>query len=63
MRNELKSATEKAKKEYLENICKENMEFQRTGGYNLMYIKTKELRWKETQGIQSTYLYQRLSGE
>jgi hypothetical protein len=29
-RNELKRATEKAKKEYLENICNEIMEFQRT---------------------------------
>jgi len=29
------------------------MEFQRTGHYDLMYVKTKELRWKETQGIQN----------
>jgi hypothetical protein len=29
------------------------MEFQRTGCYDLMYIKTKELGWKETQGIQN----------
>ena len=28
------------------------MEFQRTGRYGLMYMKTKELGWKETQGIQ-----------
>jgi len=28
------------------------MEFQRTGRYDLMYMKTKELRWNETQGIQ-----------
>ena len=30
------------------------MEFQRTGPYDLMYMKTKELGWKETQGIQNT---------
>jgi hypothetical protein len=41
------------KKEYLENICNEIMEFQRTGHYDLMYLKTKELGWKETQGIQN----------
>ena len=28
------------------------MEFHRTGCYDLMYMKTKELGWKETQGIQ-----------
>jgi hypothetical protein len=29
------------------------MEFQRTGPYDLIYMKTKELGWKETQGIQN----------
>jgi len=29
------------------------MEFQRTGYYDLMYMKTKELGWKETQEIQN----------
>ena len=29
------------------------MEFQRTGLYDLTYIKTKELGWKETQGVQN----------
>ena len=53
LRDELKRATENAKKEYLENICEEIMEFQRTGRYDLMYMKTKELSWKETQGIQN----------
>jgi len=37
----LKRATELAKKEYLENICKEIMEFHRTGRYDLRYMKTK----------------------
>ena len=52
-RKELKRATEKARKEYLENTCTEIMEFHRTGRYNLIYMKTKELGWKETQGIQN----------
>ena len=49
----MKRATETAKKEYIENICNEIIEFQRTGRYDLMYMKTKELGWNETQGIQS----------
>ena len=47
LRNELKRATDNAKKEYLENICNEIMKFQRTGRYDLIYMKTKELGWKE----------------
>jgi len=54
LRNGLKRATDNAKKEYLENICNEIMEFQRTGNCDLMYMKTKELGWKETQGIKNT---------
>jgi len=49
----LKRTTDNTKKEYLENKCKENMEFQRTGRYDLMYMKIKELGWKETEGIQN----------
>jgi hypothetical protein len=37
----------------VENICNEIMEFQRTGSCDLMYMKTKVLGWKETQGIQN----------
>jgi len=29
------------------------MEFQRTGRFDLMYMKTKEQGWKENQGIQN----------
>jgi hypothetical protein len=29
------------------------MEFQRTGRYDLIYMKTKEIVWKEAQGIQN----------
>ena len=43
MRNELTKATEKAKKEYVENACTEIMEFHRTGRYDLTYMKIKEL--------------------
>jgi len=53
LRNQLKRVTEKARKEYLENICNEIKEMQMTGCYDLMYMKTKELGWKETQGIQN----------
>jgi hypothetical protein len=51
LRKELKRATDKAKKEYLESICDKIMEFQRTGHYNLTYMKTKKLGWKENHGI------------
>jgi hypothetical protein len=53
LRKELKRATETAKKKYLENTCTEIMEGQRICRYDFMYIKTKELGWKETQGIQN----------
>ena len=49
----MERATETAKKVHLENVCNENIEFQRPGLYDLMYIKTKELGWNETQGIKS----------
>ena len=41
LRNELKRDTETAKNEYLENIRNEIIEFQRTGRYDLRYMKTK----------------------
>ena len=62
LRKEFKRATEKTKKEYLENTCTEIMEFHRTGRYDLMYIKTKELGWKETPR-DSKYWHRRLPGE
>jgi len=49
----LPRATEKARKEYLENTYTEIMEMQITGRYDLMFMKTRELSWKETQGIQN----------
>jgi hypothetical protein len=53
LRNELKRATDNAKKEYLESICDEIIEFQGTGRYDLVYMKTKELGWKENHGFQN----------
>jgi hypothetical protein len=50
----LKRATGKAKKEYLACICDEFLEFQSTGHYDLMYMQTKELGWKENHRIQNT---------
>jgi hypothetical protein len=34
-------------------LYNEIMEMQRTGRYDLMYMKTKELGWKVTQGNQT----------
>ena len=53
LRNLLKRGTEKSKKEYLTKACIEIMEFHKTVRYDLMYMKTKELGWKDTQGIQN----------
>jgi hypothetical protein len=53
LRNELKRATDITKKQYLDSICDEIMEFQRTGRYDLMYTKTKKLGWKENHGIEN----------
>jgi hypothetical protein len=45
-----------AQKEYLDNKCHEIIEFQRTGHYDLMYMKTKGPGWKEKHGIQNVYI-------
>jgi hypothetical protein len=42
-----------AKKEYLESMCDEIIEFQGTGRYYIMFMKIKELGWKENHGIQN----------
>ena len=42
-----------AKNKYLEYIFKEIVEFHSTDRYDLMHMKTKELGWKEPQGIQN----------
>jgi ribosomal protein L23 len=43
LRNEMKTATDKAKNEYLDSIQDKIMEFQSTGRNDLMYMKAKEL--------------------
>jgi hypothetical protein len=53
LRDKLKRATDNAKKKYRKNMCDKIVEFQRTGRYDLMYMKTKELGWKEHQGNQN----------
>jgi hypothetical protein len=53
LNSELRRATDKAKMEYLESKCDEIMELQRTGRYDLMYRKTKELYRKENNGIRT----------
>ena len=45
-RNELKRATENAKKEYFENIREEIMEFQRTGRYDIDVHEDKRTRFE-----------------
>jgi hypothetical protein len=52
-RIELKRATDNDKKEYLESVCDEIIGFQRPERYDVMYMKTKELGWKENHGIQN----------
>jgi hypothetical protein len=52
--NELQRATDNAKNVYLECICDKTMEFQRRECYDLMYMKTMEISWKENQRIQNT---------
>jgi hypothetical protein len=47
LRNESKRATDKARNEYLQSICEGITEFQKRERYDLMYMKTKELRWKD----------------
>jgi hypothetical protein len=53
LNNELRRVIDKAKLEYLESKCDEIMELQRTGRYDLMYRKAKELDWKKNNGIRS----------
>jgi len=54
LKNELKTATDTAKKEYLDIKRDGIMEFQRTERHDLMHMKMKELGWKEKRGIQNT---------
>jgi hypothetical protein len=53
LRNEMKRPADKAKKEYLESVCDDLTEFQTGRRYDLPYMETKELGWKEHCGIQN----------
>jgi hypothetical protein len=53
LNNELRRVAYIAKLEYLESKCDKIMELQRTGRYDLMHRKAKELDWKENNGIQT----------
>jgi hypothetical protein len=50
----LRRATDNAKLEYFESKCDEITELQRTGWYDLMHRKAKELDQKENNGIRTT---------
>ena len=52
LKKELKRASGKTKKKCLGSLCGEIVEFQRTGLYDLTYLKRKEIGWKENRGIQ-----------
>jgi hypothetical protein len=53
LKKDLQKAIGKPKKKYLESVCEENTEFQRTGHCDLMYMQTKELGWEDNHGIQN----------
>ena len=53
LRNELRRATEKDKKEYLESTCDDIIELQRARRYYFICGKTKEFGWKDNQENQT----------
>ena len=48
----MKRTANKAKKEYLESV-RDITVFQTAGHYDLPYMETKELGWKENRAIQN----------
>jgi hypothetical protein len=56
MRNELQTATDKDKKEYLDSIWDEIMECQRAGGYYIMDMNTTGLSAKKTKEFKALLL-------
>jgi type I site-specific restriction endonuclease len=63
LRNELKRATDSAKKEYLENICNEIMEIKTTGRYDLMYVHEDKRTRLARDPMDSKYWHQGLPRE
>ena len=47
-------STDMEKKEYLETISNEILEFHRKGSYDVTYMKTNGLALRENHGIQTT---------
>jgi hypothetical protein len=50
VKNDLKRAIVEAMKENVESMCEEIMEFQRTGLYDLMHMKTKNKAGNKSMG-------------
>ncbi|KDR19616.1 hypothetical protein L798_06492 [Zootermopsis nevadensis] len=53
LNNELRRETDKAREDYINEVCDEIMTLQRIGRYDLMYAKAKELGWKENTRIRT----------
>lgn len=49
---EMKRATDKAKIEYLDSMLRQHG-ISKKRRYDLMYMKTKDVGWKENRGIQN----------
>jgi hypothetical protein len=56
LRNELRRATDEQRRSILRGFTTIFLEFQRAGCFDLMYTKTKALRWNEKHGIQDSEL-------
>jgi hypothetical protein len=59
-KNERKKATDKASKEYLDSMLRGHGTSKerghgtsKKGPYDLMYMKTKDVGWKENRGVQN----------
>ena len=53
LRNDMERATNKAKKVYVESICDEVMELERTECYDLLSMKLKKLGWEKSHMCQT----------
>ena len=51
LNNQLRRETDRAKEVYMEEICKEIMDLQKKGRYDLMYQKAKQLGERTSNAI------------
>lgn len=51
----MKRATDRAKKEYLDSMLRQHG-ISKKGLYNLMFMKTKDVSWKENMGFKTMTL-------